>query len=296
MKEKLNAVAAAVVRERKGGKLEFLILQRHPKSSLGGKWQLPSGKPEEGEVEIDTIRRELREETRFPLGEPEFAHYFERSLQGDEKFRRNTHIVYVKSNSEPILSDEHVDKAWVTEDQLHNYDLMPGTREALGAAASAIKSHRLHMEVALSLAKMSIDAGKVHKFYTGAVLLPKGGEGMTVGYKGEFEGQHAEQVAIDKIGRGRAKGATLYTLLEPCTRRDGVDPCAKRIVDAGISKVVVAVLDKNPKIKGTGISFLRDNGVEVVLFPVFSKHARAAEKLNQDFFRAKRLAAKTISR
>jgi diaminohydroxyphosphoribosylaminopyrimidine deaminase / 5-amino-6-(5-phosphoribosylamino)uracil reductase len=73
---------------------------------------------------------------------------------------------------------------------------------------------------------------------------------------------HAEVVALDMAG-ARARGATLYCTLEPCCHTGRTGPCVERIVAAGISRVVVAMEDPNPRVRGGGARYLRAHGVEV---------------------------------
>ncbi|WP_260483060.1 bifunctional diaminohydroxyphosphoribosylaminopyrimidine deaminase/5-amino-6-(5-phosphoribosylamino)uracil reductase RibD [Sphingomicrobium flavum] len=74
---------------------------------------------------------------------------------------------------------------------------------------------------------------------------------------------HAEKVALDGAG-DKAKGATLYTTLEPCAHDSQRGPtCAHIIAEAGIAKVVAAIRDPDPRTDGAGLQLLRDANVEV---------------------------------
>jgi diaminohydroxyphosphoribosylaminopyrimidine deaminase/5-amino-6-(5-phosphoribosylamino)uracil reductase len=75
-------------------------------------------------------------------------------------------------------------------------------------------------------------------------------------------GAHAEVVALAAAG-DRARGATLYTTLEPCAHQGRTPPCVGAVSDAGISRVVVALLDPDPKVRGRGVEQLRKCGVQV---------------------------------
>jgi diaminohydroxyphosphoribosylaminopyrimidine deaminase/5-amino-6-(5-phosphoribosylamino)uracil reductase len=91
---------------------------------------------------------------------------------------------------------------------------------------------------------------------------------------------HAEVIALEMAGDG-ARGATLYCSLEPCChvgKRTG--PCVGRIVDAGIVRVVAAIEDPNPAVRGRGFAYLRAHGVDVQT----GIGAGAALRLNQPFF------------
>jgi diaminohydroxyphosphoribosylaminopyrimidine deaminase/5-amino-6-(5-phosphoribosylamino)uracil reductase len=73
---------------------------------------------------------------------------------------------------------------------------------------------------------------------------------------------HAEVRALAEAG-ARARGATLYCTLEPCCHQGRTGPCVRRIVDAGVVRVVAAVEDPNPAVRGRGFAFLREQGVMV---------------------------------
>ena len=76
-------------------------------------------------------------------------------------------------------------------------------------------------------------------------------------------GPHAEVHALQRRRR-RARGAPrLYCTLEPCSHTGRTGPCAPRVVDAGIARVVVATEDPNPLVNGAGIALLRARGVDV---------------------------------
>lgn len=85
---------------------------------------------------------------------------------------------------------------------------------------------------------------------------------------------HAEAVALAEAGAA-ACGATVYTTLEPCAHRDGRGPaCADALAEAGVARVVVAVIDPDPRTRGAGVRGLRAAGVRVKV----GIRARAAER------------------
>ncbi len=97
----------------------------------------------------------------------------------------------------------------------------------------------------------------------GAVIADHGeivGEGAT----GPFPtGPHAEVVALGAAG-ARARGATIYTTLEPCDHHGNTPPCTTALIEAGITRVVSAVDDPDEKVAGRGYTRLRSAGIEVV--------------------------------
>src|SRR5207302_1121763 len=75
---------------------------------------------------------------------------------------------------------------------------------------------------------------------------------------------HAETEALARAGAA-ARGATLYTTLEPCSHHGKTPPCADAIAAAGIARVVSSLEDPNPKIAGQGHAKLRAAGIAVTL-------------------------------
>jgi diaminohydroxyphosphoribosylaminopyrimidine deaminase/5-amino-6-(5-phosphoribosylamino)uracil reductase len=89
---------------------------------------------------------------------------------------------------------------------------------------------------------------------------------------------HAEVHALDEAGEA-ARQATLYCTLEPCAHTGRTGPCTTRIIAAGIRRVVAAMEDPFPQVKGQGVAALRAAGIEV---EVGVEH-EAAARLNQPF-------------
>ncbi|MDI3516373.1 MAG: diaminohydroxyphosphoribosylaminopyrimidine deaminase [Thermotogota bacterium] len=119
------------------------------------------------------------------------------------------------------------------------------------------------MKMALRLARNG--EGKVNPNPLVGAVIVKDGEVIGRGWHEFYGGRHAERVAIaDAISKGYdLHGATLYVTLEPCNHRGKTPPCTEAIVESGISKVVVGMVDPNPIVSGKGISFLKKAGLDV---------------------------------
>src|SRR5437764_14858848 len=112
----------------------------------------------------------------------------------------------------------------------------------------------------------------------GAVLV-RDGEVVGRGFHTFAGRKHAEIVALDQAG-DRARGATLYINLEPCSHNGRTGPCADALIAAGVAKVVAAMSDPNPLVAGDGFKRLQAAGIEVELATAFTAEA---EKLNEAF-------------
>ena len=116
------------------------------------------------------------------------------------------------------------------------------------------------MRTALSLARKGLGATSPNPM-VGAVLV-KGGKIVGKGYHKKAGGPHAEVAAL-LDAKEEAKGATLYVNLEPCVHFGKTPPCADALIEAGIKKVVVSMLDPNPQVNGRGVQKLRKAGIDV---------------------------------
>lgn len=96
----------------------------------------------------------------------------------------------------------------------------------------------------------------------GAIVV-RDGEIVGRGFHARAGGPHAEVVALDAAGDA-ATGATIYVTLEPCSHYGRTPPCADRIVERGLARVVYAMEDPNPRVSGRGAQRLREAGVCVI--------------------------------
>src|SRR4051794_2014756 len=97
--------------------------------------------------------------------------------------------------------------------------------------------------------------------WVGAVVV-RDGEVVGHGATQAPGGPHAEIEALREAG-DRARGATVFTTLEPCAHQGRTGPCAVALAQAGVTRVVVALEDPDPRVAGQGIAQLRDAGITV---------------------------------
>ncbi len=118
-----------------------------------------------------------------------------------------------------------------------------------------------HMRRALSLAWRGLGRTSPNPM-VGCVIV---NDGVVVGqgYHKACGMDHAEPMALAGAGP-RARGATAYVTLEPCSHQGRTPPCAPRLIEAGIRRCVIALIDPNPKVSGRGVALLRQAGIDVV--------------------------------
>ncbi|HEY4053737.1 MAG TPA: bifunctional diaminohydroxyphosphoribosylaminopyrimidine deaminase/5-amino-6-(5-phosphoribosylamino)uracil reductase RibD [Terriglobales bacterium] len=123
------------------------------------------------------------------------------------------------------------------------------------------KSEEIFLRRALQLAQKSFGLASPNP-NVGALLADDAGNVVGEGFH-TYEGvQHAEVIAIENAG-SKARGATLYINLEPCSHHGRTGPCADAVIAAGIRRVVACMPDPNPEVSGRGFARLRQAGVQV---------------------------------
>jgi pyrimidine deaminase RibD-like protein len=117
------------------------------------------------------------------------------------------------------------------------------------------------------------------------VVVVKEGKELAGAHRGQMDNpeDHAEFIALETILPDEIlAGATVYTTLEPCTSRNHPKvPCAQRLVERKVARVVIGMLDPNPVVCGKGVQLLRNHNIHTALFP--PELAAEAEELNREF-------------
>ena len=135
-----------------------------------------------------------------------------------------------------------------------------------------------HMRHALTLAGRALGTVAPNPA-VGCVIVSSEGHILGRGWTGRGGRPHAETIALEQAGQA-ARGATAYVTLEPCAHHGQTPPCANALAEAGIARVVAAVEDPDPRVRGRGFEMLREAGVDVVT----GICAKQAAELNAGFF------------
>jgi diaminohydroxyphosphoribosylaminopyrimidine deaminase/5-amino-6-(5-phosphoribosylamino)uracil reductase len=141
-------------------------------------------------------------------------------------------------------------------------------------------TEREHLARAIELAHNGL--GRVHPNPIVGAVIVRDGEVLGAAWHNEFGGPHAEVEAIADAG-GDVSGATIYVSLEPCCHEGKTPPCTQAIIDAGLSRVVVASDDPSAKASGRGLGILRDEGIDVTVVAADDELAIRARLANQAF-------------
>jgi diaminohydroxyphosphoribosylaminopyrimidine deaminase/5-amino-6-(5-phosphoribosylamino)uracil reductase len=119
------------------------------------------------------------------------------------------------------------------------------------------------MAIALRMAERGLGATMPNPSVGAVIADQTTGEVLSRGGTARGGRPHAETGAIAVAGE-RARGATIYVTLEPCSHHGRTGPCADAIIAAGLKRAVVAIEDPDPRVSGRGLDRLRDAGIAVV--------------------------------
>jgi diaminohydroxyphosphoribosylaminopyrimidine deaminase / 5-amino-6-(5-phosphoribosylamino)uracil reductase len=132
------------------------------------------------------------------------------------------------------------------------------------------------MQRALELARRGV--GLAHPNPHVGAIVAQGHQKLGEGFHEYSKRDHAEIIALHQAGE-KARGATLYVTLEPCSTTGRTGPCTQAIIAAGVRRVVVPMKDPHPAVAGRGFAELRRAGIEVHV----GLGQEKAQQLNEDF-------------
>jgi len=158
--------------------------------------------------------------------------------------------------------------------------------ESAASATSGESDDRRFARLAIEEARKSVpEDDRVHPKV--GVVVVKDGRVLATAHRGEVPQCHGEYIALEKkLADVSLAGSTVYTTLEPCTSRNHPKvPCATRLTERKVARVVIGMLDPDDRISGRGQRALRKAGIATELFA----HDLMAEieDLNRDFIREK---------
>ncbi len=145
------------------------------------------------------------------------------------------------------------------------------------ADAQAVLDQR-SMTRALELARKGVYS--THPNPRVGCVIVVAGQVVGEGWHARAGEPHAEVHALRQAG-AKARGATAYVTLEPCSHHGRTPPCAEALVQAGVARVVAAMQDPNPQVAGRGLARLQEAGIEVVCGVLESQ----ARELNVGFIK-----------
>lgn len=155
-------------------------------------------------------------------------------------------------------------------------DAKPDAQSVSSASPHWTPFDQMMMQRCIELARRALGRTSPNPL-VGAIVVRDGeiiGEGFHPG-----AGQpHAEIFALRQAGE-KSQGAIIYVNLEPCNHYGRTPPCTEALIAAGVSKVVVGMVDPNPLVAGSGIKRLREAGIDVVV----GLETEACHELNEAF-------------
>ncbi len=155
-------------------------------------------------------------------------------------------------------------------------DAQPDSEQASSASSRSTPFDRAMMQRCIELARRALGRTTPNPL-VGSVIV-QDGEIVGEGFHPGAGHPHAEVFALRDAGE-KARGATIYVSLEPCNHYGRTPPCSEALVAAGVAKVVVGMVDPDPRVSGGGIERLRAAGIEVVV----GVEEDACRQLNEAF-------------
>jgi len=126
---------------------------------------------------------------------------------------------------------------------------------------TSLETDYRHLRRALELAQKGFGLASPNP-HVGALVVDTEGKVVGEGFHTYDGVKHAEVLAIEQSS-AKARGATLYLNLEPCSHQGRTGPCADAVIAAGITRVVACTPDPNPEVSGRGFAKLRHAGIQV---------------------------------
>ena len=133
------------------------------------------------------------------------------------------------------------------------------------------------MSLALDLARGQ--QGRTAENPAVGCILVKDGKIVGRGVTSDGGRPHSEANALQVAGCA-AKGATAYVTLEPCSHYGQTAPCANGLIEAGITRCVISIIDPDPRVHWRGAALLQEAGIDTVI----GEGAEDAFQINADFF------------
>lgn len=138
-------------------------------------------------------------------------------------------------------------------------------------------SDAVYMELALDLARLR--RGQTGENPSVGCVIVKDGQVVGSGATSPGGRPHGETNALIEAG-GKARGATAYVTLEPCSHHGQTPPCAEGLIDAGIARCVIACIDPDPRVNWRGAAMLQEAGIDTII----GEGADEAFYINAEFF------------
>ena len=174
-------------------------------------------------------------------------------------------------------------------------DSSGATSPVASLATAFTPEDRRFAEMAILEARRSVSEDDQQPHPKVGAVVVRDGQLLDLAHRGEVAGCHAEYIALEcKLAETSLVGATVYTTLEPCTVRNHPKvPCAHRLVERKVKRVVIGMLDPNPVITGRGQLILREANIITDLFP--HDLMSQVEELNRDFRRLHKTASAGVT-